>query len=370
MLFVAMNASNPPGQLAEPKSLSRQTLVWVDIENPPQVQYLLPLVRAFRRKSHRVVVTARDYGIAFDLLRHNGVEFYPVGRHFGASKLAKVAGNLRRSVVLRRYVARAGRPNLVVSASRSAALTARSLGVPSFVICDYEYVNLAVFRACGSYILHPDVISSDTFVARGVREDRLIPFSGIKEDLSFADAHIEEEFPAELTGLTASTLRRVLIRPPAEESHYHRRESSDVAHRVLEHFSTRNDCIVLYSPRYEWQVASVWRHRWQVQPYVLQKPLPFISLLKAVDVVISGGGTMTREAAYLGVPAISIFHGKSASVDAYLESIGRLTVIRELSDLERLDIGGLRKHEPLRQQSNTAEEIVSLIEAIVVSGRP
>lgn len=364
-----MSDSYTPDELAEPRHVSPPALVWVDIENPPQVQYLLPLVRAFRRNSHRVTVTARDYGIAFDLLRQSGMDFYPVGKHFGASTSAKVTGNLRRSLVLRRHIRRGDRPDLVVSASRSAALTARSLGIPSFVICDYEHVNLVVFRACGSYILHPSVISPDTFVARGVCERRLIPFRGIKEDLSFADVDLEQEDPAEFPDLAASSVRRVLIRPPAEESHYHQQESSDIAQRVLEHFSKRNDCVVLYSPRYEWQVASLWQHKWRVRPYVLDTPIPFVPLLKAVDVVISGGGTMTREAAYLGVPAISIFHGEPASVDAYLESIGRLTIIRELSDLDRVDIGQLRRNQPMGNQTNTAQEIVTLIEAIVAGKR-
>jgi predicted glycosyltransferase len=350
-------------------SATRANPVWIDIENPPQVQYLLPLVRAFRRNSHDVLVTARDYGIAFDLLRQNRIDFYPVGQHFGASKFAKVVGNLRRSLVLRRYVSRVGRPRLVVSASRSAALAARSLGVPSFVVCDYEHVNLAVFRASGSYILYPDVISSDAFAARGFPRDRLLPFRGMKEDLSFADVDFAAEPPAEFSELTTHSLPRVLIRPPAEESHYHRKESSNVARSVLQHFSSRDDCVVIYSPRYEWQIESLWRNEWEVQPVVLRTAIPFVPLLKSVDVVVSGGGTMTREAAYLGVPAISIFHGTPAGVDAYLESLGRLIIIHELADLERLDVGSLPKSTPLCHQKDAAHELVSLIERFMASER-
>jgi uncharacterized protein len=363
-----MSFTTFPGRRSIHGSAQSTSLVWVDIENPPQVQYLLPLVRAFRRSSHDVLVTARDYGIAFDLLNQNGVEFSPVGKHFGASKLAKVVGNLRRSLVLRRFVSRVGPPRLVVSASRSAALAARSLGIPSFVVCDYEHVNLAVFRATRSHILYPDVINREAFIARGIARDRLIPFRGMKEDLSFADVDIDREPPAELPELTTRTLPRVLIRPPAEESHYHRKESSDVAQRVLQHFSARNDCVVLYSPRYDWQVASLWRFDWKVRPVVLHAAIPFVPLLKSVDVVVSGGGTMTREAAYLGVPAISIFHGTPGGVDAYLESLGRLTIIRELSDLERLDVRGLKKSAPLCHQQNAADEVVSLVDRFAASG--
>jgi predicted glycosyltransferase len=292
-----------------------------------------------------------------------------VGRHFGASKAAKVVGNLRRSLLLRRYVSRVGPPRLVVSASRSAALAARSLGVPSFVVCDYEHVNLAVFRLSGSYILYPDVIGSDAFVARGFPHSRLIPFQGMKEDLSFADVDLAAEPPVDFPELTSHELPRILFRPPAEESHYHRMESSDVAQAVLQHFSSRDDCIVLYSPRYDWQIASLWRYEWKVLPVVLQTAIPFVALLKSVDVVISGGGTMTREAAYLGVPAISIFHGAPSGVDAYLESLGRLIIIHELSDLERIDVRTLSKSTPLCHQKNAAGSLVSLIERSMPSER-
>ena len=40
--------------------------VWIDIDNPPQVQYLSPFERAFARLGAEVVVTARDYDQSFD----------------------------------------------------------------------------------------------------------------------------------------------------------------------------------------------------------------------------------------------------------------------------------------------------------------
>ncbi len=42
--------------------------VWIDIDNPPQVQYLVPFVDAFRRRGASVALTARDYGNALELL--------------------------------------------------------------------------------------------------------------------------------------------------------------------------------------------------------------------------------------------------------------------------------------------------------------
>ena len=48
--------------------------VWIDVENPPQVQYLYPFVEAFRNRGAEVLLTARDYGNALELLRMRGGE--------------------------------------------------------------------------------------------------------------------------------------------------------------------------------------------------------------------------------------------------------------------------------------------------------
>ena len=38
-----------------------------------------------------------------------------------------------------------------MTGSRAATLAARRLGIPSFVIIDYEYVNLLIYRLAGSH---------------------------------------------------------------------------------------------------------------------------------------------------------------------------------------------------------------------------
>jgi hypothetical protein len=51
------------------------------------------------------------------------------------------------------------------------------------------------------------------------------------------------------------------------------------------------------------------------------------------DFVISGGGTMNREAAALNVPVYSIFRGKTGAVDRYLVDKGLLTMIGKKEDV-------------------------------------
>ena len=57
-------------------------------------------------------------------------------------------------------------------------------------------------------------------------------------------------------------------------------------------------------------------------------------LIAACDMVISGGGTMVREAAVLGVPAYSYFRGRTGNVDQWLEDEGRLVLMTSPDEVE------------------------------------
>jgi predicted glycosyltransferase len=65
-----------------------------------------------------------------------------------------------------------------------------------------------------------------------------------------------------------------------------------------------------------------------------KSPVDGLNLLWFSDLVVSGGGTMNREAAALGVPVYSIFRGKIGAVDHYLANQGRLTLIETPSEVQ------------------------------------
>jgi predicted glycosyltransferase len=64
-----------------------------------------------------------------------------------------------------------------------------------------------------------------------------------------------------------------------------------------------------------------------------ERPVDGLNLIWFSDLVISGGGTMNREAAALGVPVYSIFRGKLGAVDKYLAEQGRMTLIETSQDV-------------------------------------
>ena len=92
-----------------------------------------------------------------------------------------------------------------------------------------------------------------------------------------------------------------------------------------------------------------------------------LNLLWYSDLVVSGGGTMNREAAALAVPVYSIFRGKTGTVDRQLQSEGRMTLIESLADVRQKIRLEPRKRNggPDGRPRRALQEIVDHVEDIL-----
>lgn len=281
------------------------------------------------------------------------------GERIGRGKLRKGAAVVLRARDHERLFARIGRPDVLVAASRAAAAAAWRMRIPSFLIGDYEYVHLALFRLTKSTILHPDVIDGSVFRRRGLRADQLIPFKGLKEDLTFAGVDVDAIEPHDL-GQVPERAVKFLFRPPSETSHYYRASSTAMARAALERLA-RAGALVVFSPREPDQVTLLDDLPWSYPPVILERPVPFVSLLKSVDAIVCGGGTMLREAAYLGIPAYSIFQSEIGGVDRWLQRIGRAKLLTGPEDLDQIELRARGPLERLDSNPQLLDEIVALI---------
>lgn len=333
--------------------------VWFDIENPPQVQYLLPLRQQFEAAGLRTLVTARDYGSTLSMLESAGVPARVFGTRVGRGKLRKVAAVAHRAYELQRFLTRTDRPCAVIHSSRSTALAAWRLGIRSFVISDYEHAHGRVYAITGSTLVFPDVIDPMQFCRKGFRADRLLPFKGIKEDLTFTGVDVDAIVAHDLGPLPPDAVR-VLFRPPSETSHYYREESTTMARATLEWLAAAG-ALVVFSPREPEQVALLEGLPWRYEPITLTRAVPFVSLLKSVDSVVCSGGTMLREAAYLGIPAYSIFQSEIGAVDRWLESIGRARLIERPEDVSCIKLKHRGPIDLLDSNPNLLSELASAV---------
>lgn len=297
--------------------------IWIDLDNSPHVPFFRPIIDSLRERGYEVLVTARDAYQVTDLTRLHQLECITIGRHFGKNKLMKAIGLLVRTAQLLPLAIRI-RPDLAVShGSRAQTMAARLLGIQSVVIADYEHVT-HVNRA--DLMIVPDVIP--TSVASQFAK-RVLQYPGIKEDVYAAGfqptGHIIEEL-----GLQPEDLV-VTVRPPATEAHYHNPESEPLLAAVIDLLAQTAGARIVMLPRNGRQADDI-AQRWPQwlgngKMIIPREAVDGLNLVWYSDLVISGGGTMNREAAALGVPVYSIFRGHLGAVDRYLAEQGRLVLI-------------------------------------------
>jgi uncharacterized protein len=297
--------------------------IWIDLDNTPHVPFFVPIKKELEARGYSVFFSARDAFQVCELATQNGLTYIKRGRHFGRNRIMKLYGWISRSLALAPLIIKY-RPALALShGSRAQVLIANLFSIPTLVIMDYEYTKVPPFTRPGWEIV-PDVISSDKLPGR-----KILKYTGLKEDV-YVPSFVPD--PKILTELALKDEDIVVtVRPPATEAHYHNPESelifSELMNWILAHPLTR----VVLLPRNQKQGISIREtyESWFDSRRIIipEKAIDGLNLLHFSDLVISGGGTMNREAAALGVPVYSIFRGPLGAVDRKLESDGRLIMI-------------------------------------------
>src|SRR5262249_16929776 len=131
----------------------------------------------------------------------------------------------------------------------------------------------------------------------------------------------------------------VTLRPPANEAHYRSPESDTLLASTMALLDRHPETQIVLLPRSDRQCVEL-QEAWPElfasgRIMIPRRAVDGLNLMWHSDVVISGGGTMNREAAALGVPVYSIFRGSIGAVDRYLAAEGRLTLLESAEDVER-----------------------------------
>ncbi len=315
--------------------------IWIDLENAPNALFFSPIVRGLRSAGYEVLVTARDYGQTLDMAAMKGLDAYAVGKHYeGTQQLMKVYCVLKRSLALHRFISQDGKVKLGIGhSSRSLAIASRILGIPSINMLDYESGNIRIFNL-STLVLVPEAISIDRLVQQGLRRSKIKTYRGLKEEQYIGDFTPEPGFLERLSIDSEKVL--VVLRPPSNLAHYHNPEGDKLFVRLLEYLGGFSGVIILILARYKSQYAEiesfVRSKVFRAEVRVIDVPLDGLNLAWYADIVISGGGTMNREAALLDTPAYSIFMGLPPSVEAQLVRIGKVKRIESERHFHMVEI--------------------------------
>lgn len=345
--------------------------IWIDLDNTPHVPFFRPIIRELQGRGHHVAVSARDAFQVCELADLIGMCYEKIGRHYGKNPWRKVAGLIWRSAQLLPFVLR-HRPTIAVShGSRSQIFLCNLLRIPTVMIMDYEHARTPLLLRPRWEIV-PLALSDERLQCSS--PERILTYEGIKEDVYAGEF---EPNPAIATTLGLDSSRVIVtVRPPASEAHYHSLESDKLFVEFMNAACAAGNVQVVLLPRNKTQEQQLRRDwpRWFAGRAVIVPAVALdgLNLLWHSDLVVSGGGTMNREAAALGLPVYSIFRGPIGSVDRQLHREGRLVLIETPSQVRERIV--LRKRDRTETVHGPAarpalEGILTSIESIAAAER-
>jgi len=300
--------------------------------NSPHPLLFAPVARRLEADGHDVLITARDNAQTVPLT----LERWPAAAVFGSespsSRLAKAASVRRRIVELRRWAAKA-KPDVALSHNSYAQIvTARSLRMRVVTAMDFEHqpANHLAFRLATTILL-PEALPARLVRKQGASPPKVRHYPGLKEELYLADFEpdpgIEERVGVRRDGATAL----VVARTPPSRASYHR-FGNPLFEDALRTVCSQPKVVCVVLPRHAEQREALTRLGLE-RCVIADRPVDTRSLMSRADLVLGAGGTMTREAALLGVPVFSLFAGRPPAVDDWLIQRGQLTRLDRVAQL-------------------------------------
>jgi predicted glycosyltransferase len=316
--------------------------VWIDLSNSPHPLLFAPIAKALEARGHAVLITARHHAQTVELARLTWPDLDVIGAQSPAGRAGKARVLASRVMALRTWARRA-RPDVALSHNSYAQIVAaRSVRIPAVTAMDFEHqpANHLAFRL-SKRVLIPEAIPPEAVQRQGATASKTIRFPGLKEAIYVGDFEPDPSVVAELGIDRRPGDALVVIRTPPSQALYHRFESPLFA-QVLERVASEPDvnCVVL--PRHAEQRHEI-AQRGLANVTIPAGPIDSRSLVYDADLVVGAGGTMTREAAIMGIPTLSIFAGSQPAVDRWLEAEGAL---KRVTSVDEIDMIRPRQREP------------------------
>ena len=358
--------------------------IWIDLDNTPHVPFFLPIIKALESRGHTILLTTRRITQLVELAGQQSLKHTTIGTHAGKSKFRKIQSLFSRAFDCYRFLGKP-LPDLALShGARSQILASNFLRIPTVEFIDYEHVATPPFCKPKWEIApscYPESVSR-------VPSNRFKQYPGIKEDV-YAAGFNPTGMALEELGISSEKII-ITLRPPATEAHYHNPEADEIFHTLLATIQSDPKLHAIILPRNEAQREEIAIHLRTIadrssliahprteggeqrsedkdqQFSMPRKALNALNLIWESDLVIGGGGTMTREGAALSIPSYSFFRGALGAVDAQLVKENRLTLIESPSDIEsKIDFKKKTQRELPSSKTNSLDTIVSHVEAIL-----
>ncbi|MEM2914288.1 MAG: DUF354 domain-containing protein [Candidatus Bathyarchaeia archaeon] len=307
----------------------------MDILTPKQSMFFARLSENLEKRGHQLFRTTRRYREVLQTLKLKGIDALVVGEHGGKMLIDKLKSSAQRTLKLASIFEEI-KPNVSISfSSPEMARVSYGLRVPHLCINDSPHAE-AVARLTiplSERLLTPKIIPKKVWTKYGISPNNIVQYNALDPWVWLKDfkpnpkilkeLRLDESKPI-LTFRTEEAFAAYLL-DKAEKGTL----LIPLIRKILE--KSKNLQIVVL-PRYEEQIKTL-RETFKDKIIICDSVVDGSRLLYYTSVFVGAGGTMTAEAALLGIPTFSCYPGEPFIIEQYL--IRKKLITREI-DSEKM----------------------------------
>ena len=336
--------------------------IWIDLTNSPHVNFFAGLINELR-KEHDVLLTSRHNNNTIELIELFGFSHHVIGKHPGKNKIRKVLVFITRVCQLFLFIRKKNIDVAISHSSFFSPVVARLLGIRVIYLNDNEHAlgNLFSFIFANK-VLVPEFLSVEKVKGQWAKAEKIIQYPGVKEGVYLGYYKPPTSSGFKIEGRRGR--RVVFVRPEPWMAQYYRGKKNFIDSLLIE---LKDVFKIVLLPRDELQEEH-YRHERFAGITVPEKSITLADVMENCDLFIGAGGTMTREAAVLGIPTISIYQDKLLEVDSFLIEEGFMVHKRHLNAVFVMEfLDKVRKRPPDKQLLHKGKEAYELIKKTLLT---
>jgi uncharacterized protein len=329
--------------------------IWFDITNSPHVNFFEQMIRDLQ-KDNEVIITTRPLANTIDLLDMSGFNYQIVGKHYGQSSIKKIYGFIIRIWQLYSFLKGKGVHVGISHSSFYSPVVSRMLGIRSIYLNDNEHAaGNKISFIFADKIMIPEFLDIKKVEKQWAKKNKIIQYSGVKEGVYLWD--YTPAAPSSFIG-DRDGKKTLYVRPEPWSAQYYKGERNFMDDLLL---VLKEKFKIVLLPRGKIQ-EDYYRDKRFAGITVPEKSISLLEIMDHCDLFIGAGGTMTREAAVLGIPTISIYQDKLLDVDKFLIEKGFMVHQPNLvAGFVVHFIEGIGKNAPDRELLRKGHEAYGLI---------
>lgn len=289
--------------------MDNETIVWFEVLTPKQAMLFLAIGKELQKFGFTCHYTTRDHDYILDIFKVHKIEPISIGHYGGKSLEEKLLASVKRVVKLtENIISLPNKPAVAISfSSPDASRVAFGLGIPLILMNDTAHSKpvAKLTFALANYLLTPSCIPKEIFTQLGANPQTMFNYNGVDEvEYIIGDNH--QKFLKLREKAIEKDNMYLAYRPEESFASYMKDKDSKPYLEILEYIIENYQRKIIVFPRYPIQ-REIILEKFEGQIEIPLNGFYFLNLLANAEIVITGGGTMAREAALLGVPSITYF---------------------------------------------------------------